>query len=66
MMDNTKDLKLKFPLFYMGDQVLNAANRVKYLGQIIGSYLNDDMHHHCMHKQTCLPTVSICAQIMLK
>lgn len=52
MMDNTKDLKLKFPLFYMGDQVLNAANRVKYLGQIIGSYLNDDMHHHCMHKQT--------------
>ncbi len=37
-----EDLKQNFPSFYLGDQVLNVVNKIKYLGQIIKDDLNDD------------------------
>ncbi len=37
-----EDRKQHFPSFYLGDQVLNVVNKIKYLGHIIRDYLNDD------------------------
>ncbi len=37
-----EDRKQKFPSFYLGDQLLNVVNKIKYLGHIIRHDLNDD------------------------
>ncbi len=37
-----EDRKQKFPSFYLGDQILNVVNKIKYLGHIIRDDLNDD------------------------
>ncbi len=37
-----EDRKQKFPSFYLGDQLLNVVNKIKYLGHIIRDDLNDD------------------------
>ncbi len=44
-----EDRKQKFPSFYLGNQVLNVVNKIKYLGHIIRDYLNDDddVQHQC-------------------
>ncbi len=44
-----EDRKQKFPFFYLGDQVLNVVNKIKYLGHIIRDDLNDDddVQHQC-------------------
>ena len=43
MVARTKeDQKLKFPSFYLSDQLLETVNTVKYLGHIIRDDLSDD------------------------
>lgn len=43
-----EDLNQTCPLFYLGDQVLNVVNKIKYLGHNIRNYLNDnDVQRQC-------------------
>ena len=43
MIARTKeDQKLKFPKFYLSEQVLETVNKIKYLGHIIRDDLSDD------------------------
>lgn len=46
----TREDKQNLTSFYLGDQVLKVVNKIKYLGQIIRDYLNDDDD---MQRQCC-------------
>lgn len=43
-----EDCKQNVPSFYLGDQLLNVVNKIKYLGHIIRDDLNDgDVQRQC-------------------